>query len=182
MGIDPATLAIASTVASAASGALSFVGAISQGNAAAKQAEYQAAFARNNQIMANNAALDAEAAGRTKEANARRATEGLKGRQRAVLAANGVDVNTGSALDIQTDTAALGELDALTIRSNAERDAVGYRNQGQNFGGEAALAAARASNATTSGYLGAAGSLLTSTGNVAQKWYNFRKNDVAGFS
>lgn len=182
MGALVAVLPEIATAASVASGVVSAVGAISSASAQQKQAEYQAAVARNNQTLAENAAKEALQAGQTREANARMASAQLRSRQRAVLASNGVDVNSGSALDTQTDTAALGELDALTIRSNAERDAVGYRNQGANFGGEAALAAARAANATTSGYFSAGGSLLTSAGNVAQKWYQFKKQDVAGWA
>ena len=45
------------------------------------------------------------------------------------MAANGVDLSSGSPLDILGDTAMYGELDALTIRSNAEREAYGYRVQ-----------------------------------------------------
>lgn len=181
MGALVAVLPEIATVASIASGGLSAIGAISNANAQAKQAEYNAATARNNQQLAENAAKEATQAGQTREANSRMASAQLRSRQRAVLASNGVDVNTGSALGIQEDTAQAGELDALTIRSNAEREAVGYRNQGANFGGEAALAAARAANATSAGYFSAGGSLLTSAGNVAQKWYQFKKQDVAGF-
>lgn len=51
------------------------------------------------------------------------------GTQRSVQAANGIDVNSGSAAQIQDDTAMLGELDALTIQNNAAREAYGYRVQ-----------------------------------------------------
>ncbi|OPA84276.1 hypothetical protein BFW86_24340 [Pseudomonas fluorescens] len=51
------------------------------------------------------------------------------GTQRSVQAANGIDVNSGSAAQLQDDTAMLGELDALTIQNNAARQAFGYREQ-----------------------------------------------------
>ena len=51
------------------------------------------------------------------------------GTQRSTQAANGIDVNSGSAARLQDDTAMLGELDALTIQNNAAREAYGYRVQ-----------------------------------------------------
>jgi hypothetical protein len=51
----------------------------------------------------------------------------LMGRQRAVAAAQGIEVSDGSALDIQAETAGLGALDIVTIRNNAWKQAWGYR-------------------------------------------------------
>jgi multidrug efflux pump subunit AcrA (membrane-fusion protein) len=179
MGIDPATIAIVSSVASGVTG---FIGAQQQASAAKAQAEYNAAVARNNAIYAERAAKEAEERGRVAEMNQRQKTANLRGRQRAVLAANGVDVNDGSALDIQQDTSALGAIDALTIRSNAEREALGFRQQGQNFGGEAALYDARARSASSNGFWSGAGSLLGSAGTVAEKWYRFSNAGARPFS
>lgn len=49
------------------------------------------------------------------------------GAQRAAFAAQGIDVEQGSALDVQLDTAAITEVDALTIRNNAARQAFGFK-------------------------------------------------------
>ena len=57
----------------------------------------------------------------------------LQGRQRAVAAAQGVEVHSGSALDVQTETAGLGALDIATIRNNAWREAWGYKVEGTNL-------------------------------------------------
>lgn len=154
------------------------VGQIQEGQALKEQAAYQAAVARNNQILAERAAQDALDRGKIEEQRQRSATKQLQGRQRAVLAANGVVVDVGSALDITSDTAAIGELDALTIRSNAEREALGFRTQGMNFQAEADLAKAKGEAASQAGYMGAMGTLLSGGGQVAQKWYNFKKTGV----
>lgn len=174
MGIDPATLTLISTAATAASGVISFIGGQQQAAATKAQAEYNAAIARNNQIYADRAAREAVERGQQAEAKKRMEAASLRGRQRAVLAANGVDVNSGSALDIQEDTAGLGELDALTLRSNAEREAIGYRQQGANFGGEAALYQARANAASSGALWTGVSSLLGTAGSVASKWYSFK--------
>ncbi len=69
-----------------------------------------------------------------RDANLQRvATRQTIGSQRAAFAAQGVEVNDGSALEVQADTAMLGELDALMIQSNAAREALGYKAQAATY-------------------------------------------------
>lgn len=89
-------------------------------------------FQQNSQI-AEYQAQDAEARGKVSEKLSRRQTEQVIGAQRTSLAGQGVDVNRGSALDVQADAAYLGELDALTIRNNAAKEAWGYRMQASDL-------------------------------------------------
>jgi len=67
-------------------------------------------------------------ASRAQEAEARIRQRGNKavGAQRAAMAAQGIRLDTGSALDVQQETKAISELDALTIKNNALREAFGY--------------------------------------------------------
>ena len=171
-----ATLAIASIAATALGTGVSMYGQMQQSKAQAGMAEYQSAVARNNSILAERAAADAELRGAQAERRQRSQISTVQGRQRAVLAANGVLVDDGSALDLVSDTAQIGEVDALTIRSNAQREAMGYRAQGANYQADASLASMRASAADPT--LGMAGTFLGGLGSVASKWYSFRKNDV----
>jgi hypothetical protein len=53
----------------------------------------------------------------------------LQGTQRAAYAGSGVDAFSGSASEVQEESRLLGELDAMTIRNNAAREAFGYRHQ-----------------------------------------------------
>ncbi|WP_455153244.1 hypothetical protein [Bradyrhizobium cenepequi] len=78
---------------------------------------------------------------------------------------NGVDLSFGSPLDTLTDTAVLGELDALTIRTNANREAYDYKVQGVNARANANLDRMKADLAETGGYLKAAGTVLAGAGN-----------------
>lgn len=165
-------------IISAVGTAISAYGQMQQGKAARGQAEYQAGVARNNKIMADRAAEDAIERGKVSERNQRYKTQQLIGEQRAVLAANGVVVDQGSALDITTDTAGIGELDALTIRSNATREALGFRQRAYNYGAEADLAVARGSAAQREGTAAAFGTLLSGTGKVASKWYKIVNKDA----
>lgn len=81
------------------------------------------------------------------------------GAQRAALAAQGVDVNEGSAVDLQAETAGFGALDALTIKNNAYREAWGYKTQAlqSSLRGELALSSSRvqANNTILTGGLNA---------------------------
>lgn len=127
-----------------------------QGAATAEAAQQNAAFA-------NASADDAIKRGEFESDQQRLETRAMIGSQRAGFAANGIDVNSGSAADVQDDTAAMGELDALTIKNNASREAWGYRNQAQ----QNLLAA---SNAKKSGQAGMFGSLLTAGAKGAQAY------------
>lgn len=177
---DPTTLAVASIGSSIIGGVQQAQAAKAAGAAQAAQANYQAAVARNNKIIADRKAEDAIKRGKVEELQYRQQVSQLTGRQRAVLAGNGVVIDQGSALDITEDTAARGEFDALTIRSNAEREAYDYRVQGQNFESNARLYDATASNALAAGKSAATGALITGAGSVAQKWYGFKKEGVFG--
>ena len=174
----PAAIPIASLAVTAIGAGVSAVGAIQQSNATAAQARYQAQVARNNSIMAERAAKDAEARGRTAEYNSRIATKRLIGRQRAILAANGVLLDNGSPSDIVADTTALGEVDALTERQNAQREALNYRQQGANFDASAQLYKSQARSAAGSAPWEVTGTVLNGIGSVADKWYSFKKEGV----
>lgn len=173
-----ATLAIASLAASAVGTAASIYGQVQAGKAAQGQANYQAAVARNNAIIAERNAADAEKRGEIAETRQRQQVAQLAGRQRATLAGNGVVIDEGSALDITTDTAGFGELDALTVRNNADREAYRARVEGANFQADAGLYDARGSAAASAGMMNGFSSLLSGAGSVADKWYGFKKEGV----
>ncbi|SNS15788.1 hypothetical protein [Pseudomonas segetis] len=97
--------------------------------AANEQGNYLNSVAKVNAGLSDRAAADAIARGAISADEQRRQTQQVIGAQRTGFAANGIDVNTGSAGQIQNDSAALGELDALTLMNNASREAYGYQVQ-----------------------------------------------------
>ncbi len=127
------------------------------------------ANARVQEIMA----ADALSRGEADEASQRRITKSQLGKQRARFAASGAEVNTGSAAQIQADTAEFGELDALRIRNNAEREAFGLRSG-------AAISLSQGKNALLSGVLKAGGSLIGGAGKVSAKWDVFKADNPEG--
>lgn len=119
----------------------------------------QGMFQRNAQF-AEAQAVDAESRGRVNEQRQRETTEGVIGSQRTSFAAQGVDVNKGSSLDVQADSAYLGELDALTIRNNAAREAWGFRVGAEDLRQQGRYAREAGQMQGINTILGAGGSLL----------------------
>jgi hypothetical protein len=113
----------------------------------------------NNALLAEYQSQDALERGVVEERTMRRQTNKVIGAQRANLAAQGVDVNKGSALDVQADAAYLGELDAITIRNNAAKEAWGYRVAATD-------ARARGDIARREGTFGAFTTILDSAGSL----------------
>jgi len=134
--------------------AISVVGGMSQGRQQEAAANSQASQLRTNAMFANEAAGDAMERGRKDAGLQRLRTQQMIGTQRAVAAANGGDVNDGSNALLQEDTAALGELDALTIQNNAAREAYGYKVQAIQGFSNARQTVANGQAASRSSFLG----------------------------
>ena len=139
----------------------------------ATEYRYQAEVDQNNKEVEEWKASDAIARGKVEEDVHRIKVSQLKGRQRAVIAAQGREVDSGSALDILGDTAELGELDALTIRSNAEREEYEHNVRASNLGANKEMKLLAANNAIKAGNIAARTSLLQGVGSVASKWYDY---------
>lgn len=96
----------------------------------------------------------------------------LKSSQRASMAANGIDLGTGNAAEIQASTEIMKNIDVDTLTANAARNAWGYRTQAMNFQNEAM--SKRASAKMISPFGAAATSLIGSSGQIAGSWYSMR--------
>lgn len=160
-------LMVALTLGSAVLGA---AGQIQQGQAAAAASNYNAQVADMNAKLSERRARDAIERGQLDEQRKRQEVAQIQGQQRAAMAANGVDLSFGSPLNIIVDTATMGEIDALTIRSSAAREAYDFDVDAVNRRADANLSRMRAKSEKTGGYLQAAGTLLTGAGNAYQKW------------
>lgn len=124
-----------------------------------KQGEYQQDVANYNAKVGEQQAQMAEEAGVTAEQQQRTRVRQIMGAQRAAMAGSGAVVDSGSFGNILDDTAKTGELDALTIRSNAARQAWGYRTGAEITRAEGAMA-------KSAGNYAAMGTLLTTAGNT----------------
>lgn len=167
-------MAISSLALSAAGGVSNSVGAY-YGAKSQKTAYNSAADAAEaNAKMAELQAQSEIASGQREEQKVRLNTAQLKGAQRASMAANGIDLGEGTANQIQTSTDYMGEVDALTVRQNAVKNASDARMQGANYQNEARTdrATARAINPSNAAF----SSLLGTASDVSAKWYGFQKS------
>ena len=162
------------TAFSIVSGIIGFIGDRQKAQAEQQQAAFNAAVARNNQILANRAAADAIKRGEAAAAKQGEATRQFKARQRTALAGGGVRVGVGSALDIETDVSAVGREEEAIIRRNAEREALGFRTQGMNFAASAELATLKGDQSRRAAGISAFGTLLT-VGSDLEKAGVFKK-------
>jgi hypothetical protein len=126
-----------------------------EGAALAEVSESQAQVADFNAQVAGLQSADAIARGTEAENRFRTQVRGAIGTQRVGFAAAGVDVGFGSAVDVQADASFLGELDALTIRTNAAREAWGFQVQAENYRRQAEIDRKAARNQIAAGEQGA---------------------------
>lgn len=105
----------------------------SQAAAIKSQGIWESSQMKQNAKLMDFRAKEAERMGETTAQQRAMQIKKLQGRQRAVAAAQGVEVHDGSALDIQAETAGMGALDIATIRNNAWREAWGYKVEAGNL-------------------------------------------------
>jgi hypothetical protein len=165
-----AFVAAAAPFLAAASAGTAAVGAVQGGIATKNAMNYRAAVAKNNQVIAEQNREYALQSG-----SAQAATQALKGRAvggaiKAKQAASGVDVNTGSAVDVQEAQREQSQLDVETVLNNANLSAYGYRVKGDNYAAEAKMDEAAGEQAETAGYLKGAAGLLGAASSLGGKW------------
>ena len=149
MGVLTTTLLVASSLASAGS-------SIAQGRGMRNAANFTTDQARRQ-------AQDAIARGEEDVTRYEQDVAQLLGQQRAVTAASGVDVNTGTAADLKAQTERFADMDVATIRRNAEREAFGLRQSGE-------MQARGLRNQAAGAFLNAGSTLLTAGVDAWQTW------------
>lgn len=143
----------------AAAAVITAVGTLMSSQAAAGAADYNQKVADQNAAIAKQKAGWAGAEGEEKVGTAGIQAKSAAGQIKTAQAANNVDVNSGSALQVQQSQREATLLNTSNIRSNAARQAYGYETQSTQFQGQSSLYGAESSSATTSGYVNAAGSV-----------------------
>lgn len=186
--------------AQAGAGILGAFGQFQAGSAKSEANLYQAQVAKNNAVLAR---MQADEVMRRADVNAERALErGMQnqvntaleykrmlGSQAAALAANGIVVGRGSALDMERDTRAFAMLDQETALHNAEMEAHAIRTgamdqvaalnvQTSNYHNQAVLLKSAAGDAKMAGVINAGSTLLTTGSGVAKTQFDFESHGV----
>lgn len=139
------------------------------------QLAFEADISRINARLAELGARTALENGQKQVASLTLQAGQLKSRQRASMAANGIDLGEGSAAEIQASTELMKQIDMQTLEANAVRSAWGYRIEGSNL--QSAALMKDGSAAGTSPLMAGASSLLTGAGKVASSWYGKSTSD-----
>ena len=158
------------TVLAAASAGLNAIGTLESGAAAKNAADYQAQVAANNAVIAEQNAEYATKAGQAAAENQSRKGAAQGGQIKVAQAAGGIDVNSGSAEDVQIGQREVNQLDTETVLSNAQLHAYGYRSQAANFKAESQLDTMKGDQAEEASYMKAGSDLLSSASGISGKW------------
>ncbi len=125
--------------------AIQSINALSSAHNQAKAMKAQGAYmkqqAQTNARLSMMSADDAIKRGDLESGKVRRKASQVLGAQKVNAAAQGIDINSGSAADLQTETEVMSDHDINTIKNNAWREAWGFRVQAQNYEGQGNMAA-----------------------------------------
>ena len=157
---EPATIVMAVTA---------IAGAAMSAQQQRQQGQFQKGVAEYNAQVAENEATETRNKGTEEENKQRRRTAELLSKQRAQLGASGIELGSGSALQLQEDTETLGEVDALRIRSN-------FSGRAGALDTSAGLTRTKGGFAEEQGRSAATGTLLSGVAGVAKtgvadKWF-----------
>ena len=167
-------------IAMAAATAISAAGSIEQSRAQAASAGYNAKVAAQNaQIATENASYT----GAQGEQNV--GVQGAKNKatEAAITTnqgASGVNINSGSSVDVRESAAKVGMLDALNVRSQAARAAYGQQVQATSDIAQSQLDRSQQKADITGGYLNAGATVLGGVGKAAMYSDYLSKTDPTG--
>lgn len=156
---EPATIAMV---------AMTVIGGAVTAKAQRDQGKYESEVAQQNAKVADLQAEQAKQIGSIEEERQRARVRQQIASQRVAFAANNVDAATGTAAEVLGDTAGFGYADATMIRSNALREAWGYKVDATN-------SRSRAKASRYNGRMGATGTLLTTGAQATGQFAQYRQ-------
>lgn len=163
---DPISAGLALT---AVAGIVTAGGQIYQGQAAKQQGIYEQRVADQNAELEERDRRDAISRGETAQIQHYRKLAQAMGEARVKNSAAGLDVSFGSAADFESDIALMGYEDSATLSENTIKEVKGYDIAAANYRMEGKAAKMRGKAAATAGYIGAAGTILSTASQMAGK-------------
>lgn len=160
-----------SPMAGSAFAGLSLISSLFGAYAAHQTGKAQKELMERNAQIATYQADDALLRGNVAASRRIVQTKQTIGAQRVALAAQGVDVNSGSAADIQENSAAIGAIDAQTIKNNAAREAWGYKMNAADYNLRGQLVARTADNEAAQTLLAGSSNLLLAQSGFGQSLF-----------
>lgn len=133
---------------------VAIAGAVYSADQQKQAGKANAATMENNAILADQSAKTASAMGDREAEQAAWRNRAVLGQQRAAFAANGIDSQIGTPLELMGETAMFGEIDQQTIRMNAANDAWGFKAEAGNYRNKAKQTKWQANSDATGTILG----------------------------
>jgi hypothetical protein len=172
MGIE--TMMAIGTVASIGGTIAGGIGGQKSLQSQSDEAAYRAQVAANNKIIAEQNARYAVQAGRTNAQAQDFQTRAALGQATAAQGASGIDVASGSPVDVRSSIQQLGRLKTLDEIQKADLEAYGYKQKASDFGAEAGLQQFKAQSAQAAKGPAAFGTLLGGASALGDKWLRFK--------
>jgi hypothetical protein len=145
---------------------LSAAGSLVSGISAMQQANYQAAVAKANQVIANQNAVRAIDKGQVDQQSQDTQTLGMLGEQEAAQSASGLSLSGKSQILTRKAARELGRLDALNVRQDAELKAYDFKTQAMNYGAQAQSLKMQGQGNLLASFLNAGTGLLSSASKI----------------
>lgn len=156
---DPITVAVT----------MQTVSTVAKGYQAKQQGKYENKIAKYNARQEENEATQLRNKGVEEENIVRQKTAQLVAKQRAQIGAAGVELETGSALDIQESESILGEVDAMRVRKSFTQKAESMEEGAKLTLAQGEAAEKMGKQAFTASLLSATAGVMSS--GVADKWF-----------
>jgi hypothetical protein len=153
---------------SSAFSAVSTLGTLASGFAQSQNAAYQASISAANQSIDQINAQTALQQGQSQVQQQQMKTAAVIGSQIVGQAAGNIDVNSGSALDVRSSAAALGELSALNIGYNAQTKAQAYLSEAGVAGAQSSMYSAQETPDLLSGLFNPNASIIGSASSFSK--------------
>jgi hypothetical protein len=156
--------------ATLAGGMLSAFGAQKEASATQQAYNYKAQVAKINADIDRQNATWALSKGETEAMQYGMKAAQQRGAIRAAQGASGLDVNSGSNVEVQQSQEKIKNMDMGMIRKNAAKIAYDYTTKAYMDENQASLDIMAGENAKEAGNIKALGSILGTTSTVASKW------------
>lgn len=147
-----------------------------QGAAQKSSADYNAQVAKNNATLASQNSITAAQQGDVAQQLDYQQGAQRSAMIRAAMGANGVQMNSGSALDLQGDAARTTQQNVQAIGYNSNVAQVNYLNQQTGFTSQAGLDLASGQNDQSAANTTALSSIIGGASSVSSKWAGFQQS------
>ena len=162
-------LGMSSSTAATVGTTIQAIGTLASAGAQYQSAQYGKAMAEQNAKLAEQQGLASLRQGALEQERIARRARQVQGQQRALYGASGVDISSGSPLEIQASTEYMAAQDKALVRYNAELKKWGFDVESANYKAQAQQYGNMGKSAIVGGLLGAGSTILNGSGVLGSK-------------